>query len=94
LKQTLARHWRSFIGAAIALDVAIVAVPHITGDFTDAMPLFPIRWLVMAGGVFALRWAQQSGAISGLTNGWVTTYLIFGFTTAGLIGGAFSGFPA
>ncbi len=94
MKVALARHWRWFTMAAIPLDIAIAAVPHITGDFTDAMPLFPIRWLVMAGGVFALRWAQQSGAISDLTNGWVTTYLIFGFTTAGLIGGAFSGFPA
>jgi hypothetical protein len=88
MKQTLARHWRWFIGAAIPLDIAIVTVPHITADFTNEMLIFLIRWLVMAGGVFALRWAQQADAISLRTSGWAATYLIFGFTVAALLGGA------
>lgn len=91
MKQTFARHWRWFVLAAISLDIAIVTVPHITGDFTDAMLISPVRWLVMAGGVFALRWAQQTDAVSLRTSGWAATYLIFGFTASALLGGAFWG---
>jgi hypothetical protein len=88
MKQALARHWRWFVVAAIPLDIAIVTVPHITGDFTNAMPIFPIRWLVMMGGAFSIRWAQQAGAISLRAFGWAATYLVFGFTVAALLGGA------
>lgn len=94
MKQTLARNWHWYMMAAIPLDLAIATVPHITGDFTNAMFLFPIRWLVMAGGVFATLWAQQSGAICQRGAGWIAIYLIFGFTGAALLGGVLSAFPA
>ena len=91
MRQAFARHWRWFIVAAIPLDIAIVTVPHITGDFTNAMLIFPIRWLVMMGGAFSMRCAQQSGAISLRAFGWAAIYLVFGFTASALLGGAFSG---
>jgi hypothetical protein len=94
MKKALARHWCWFVLAAIPMDIAIATVPHITGDFADAMFIFPVRWLIMAGGVFATRWAQQAGAISQGTAGWVANYLIFGFTAAALLGGAFWRFQA
>lgn len=94
MKITLARRWRWFLVPAIALDILIATLPHITGDVTYAMLIVPGRWLVMAGGLFATRWAQQSGAISQLTAGWVATYIILGFTAATLFGGAFWRFPA
>lgn len=74
----------------MSLDIAIAVVPHITGDFIKAMPILPVRWVVMVGGVFALRWAYQSGAICRSTNGWASSYLVFGFTAAALLGGALS----
>jgi hypothetical protein len=92
MKRALALNWRWFLAAAIPIDIAIATAPHITGDFTDALLFFPVRWLIMAGGVFAARWAQQAGAISQRTAGWVATYLIFGFTAAALLGGVFGGF--
>ena len=80
--------------AAILLDLAIVAIASVSNDFTAAMLVFPLRWLVMAGGFFALRWAHQAGALTLREFGWAATYLIFGFTAAALVGGAFSRFPA
>lgn len=93
VKQTFARHWRWFILAAIPLDIAIIAVAYLTGDFTNAMVIFPLRWLVMVGGVFATRWAEQTGLLSLTGFGRAATYLVFGFTAAGLIAGEISGFP-
>lgn len=90
MKQALTRHWRWFVGAAIPLDIAIATLPHITGDFTDAMVIFPVRWLIMAGGIFAIRLAQQSDAVSLSTFGRTSIYLVFGFTAAALLGGALS----
>jgi hypothetical protein len=93
MKGALARHWRWFVVAAVLLDIAIIAVAYLTGDFTNAMVIFPLRWLVMAGGVFAARWAEQAGVLSLAHFGRAATYLVFGFTAAALIGGALSGFP-
>ena len=93
MKQAFARHWRWFIVSAIVLDTAIVALAYLTGDFTKAMVIFPLRWLVMAGGVFAVRWAEQGGALSRSVTGGASLYLVFGFTVAGLIGAELSGFP-
>ncbi len=55
MKIALARRWRWFVLAALPMDIAIATVPHITGHFADAMLIFPVRWLIMAGGVFAAR---------------------------------------
>lgn len=93
MKLALARHWRWFVVAAIPLDLAIMTIAYLSGDFTTAIAIFPVRWLVLAGGVFAIRWAQQAGILPGFE--WrACMYLVFGFTAAGLVAAALSGFSA
>jgi len=94
LKQALARHWRSFIRAAIALDVAIVATAWLTRDFTYAALIFPLRWLVMMLGAFAAYWSLRAGALTASTFRLVYAYLVFGFTAAALLGGELSRLPS
>ncbi len=94
MKAAIARHWRWFVLAAIPFDIVIAVLPHLTGDFTDVLPILPLRWVIMAVGAFALRDAHVSGAISSRTYGRAVLYLIFGFTAAGLLGGAMSPLPA
>ncbi len=43
MKAAFARRWRWFVASAIPLDVAIAALPHLTGDFTSVLPLLPLR---------------------------------------------------
>ncbi|MEO0689433.1 MAG: hypothetical protein AAFY51_03930 [Pseudomonadota bacterium] len=81
--------WKLILALAVLLDLTIALGPSIlvggeSGSVT-LLALLPIRWVVMAAGLFAFFGVMQNEPNPPRYINWVLIYFILGFTAAGSI---------
>lgn len=90
MKELLGRNYLAIFWAAVIVDlIMIFGPPLFTGSNKALLILLP-RWVLMIAGLTALVWAHQEGKCASSRKTWMSVYLVFGFTLAGLLNGAFS----
>ena len=85
LRETVGRPYRLWIGLAVCLDAVLVFGPPAFGSLEWGYPVLFSRWLMMIIGIPSIVWAYREEHFEFNVRHWLTTYLVFGVTRAGVL---------